>query len=197
MSPTSPARWPASASARSPFYFGLTAGEMYDDNILISPDNQKKDAFITHFSPMLDYQMGEQYAPHSNYLNLYFSPNVFVYDTKSGFDRTDYNGDIYYQYTWTRLAIGFEQSYAHLTDATLDEGTLVSRNIYTTKLTADYIYNDDLTLYGTGTQQINSYPGITINEWDIDTYALYKIAPKLELGAGPALRLRRHHRRAQ
>lgn len=170
---------------RLPFYFGLDLDEMYDDNILISPSNEKKDSFITHIAPNIDYQMGEQTAPHMNYLNLYFSPGIYIYDTRSGYNRIDYNGDIYYQYNWTRLSLGFEQNYQHLTDATLDEGTLVSRNIYTTKGVASYIYNDHLTLYGTATQQINNYPGITINEWDLDTYALYEIAPKLSIGAGP------------
>jgi hypothetical protein len=28
------------------------------------------------------------------------------------------------------------------------------------------IYNDDLSLYETGTQQVNNYPGSTVNEWD-------------------------------
>jgi hypothetical protein len=168
-----------------PFYFGLDLGEMYDDNILISPDNEKKSSFITHVSPMLDYQRGDQWAPHANYLNLYFSPTIYFYNNQHQYNRTDYDGDIYYQYNWTRLSVGFEQHYQHLTDATLDEGTLVSRNIYTTKLTSWYLYNDDLTLYTTGTQQISSYKDFTLNEWDLDNYALYQIAPKLSIGAGP------------
>ena len=168
-----------------PFYFGLDLGEMYDDNILISPSDEKKDSFITHISPSIDYQMGDQFSPHMNYLNVYFAPAFYIYDTRSGYNRADYVGDIFYQYTWTRLALGIEQNYQHLTDATLDEGKLVSRNIYTTKGTASYICNDNLTLYGTATQSLNDYPGLNINEWDLDTYALYQIAPKLSIGAGP------------
>jgi len=170
---------------RLPFYFGFDLGEMYDDNILISPNSEKKASFITHASPSIDYQQGDQTSPHMNYLNLYFAPTVSIYHDQYGYNRIDYNGDIYYQYNWTRLSVGFEQKYQHLTDATLDEGALVSRNIYTTKLTADYAYNDDLTLYGTATQAINSYTGFTLNEWDLDTYALYQVAPKLSIGAGP------------
>jgi len=168
-----------------PFYFGLNLGEMYDDNILISPDNEKKDAFITHITPSIDFQHGDQTAPHMNYLNLYFAPSIYLYDNRSQYNRTDYNGDIFYQYTWTRLQLGIEQNYQHLTDASLDEGTLVSRNIYTTKAYGDYFYNDDLTLYATGTQQISNYPTLDLNEWDLDTFALYQVAPKLQIGAGP------------
>ncbi len=174
---------------RSPFYFGLDLGEMYDDNILISPDNQKIGSFITHISPSIDFQEGDQTTPHSNYLNLYFSPTVYIYDNRSRYNRTDYNGDFYYQYNWTRLSLGLEQNYQHLTDSTLDQGTLVSRNIYTTKGTASYYYNDDLTLFATADQQISAYPGLTIKEWDLDTFALYQIAPKLSIGAGPRFAL--------
>jgi hypothetical protein len=168
-----------------PFYFGLDVGEMYDDNILISPDNEKVDAFITHITPSIDYMLGDQTSPHMNYLNLYFAPSIYLYDNRSQYNRTDYNGDIYYQYTWTRLQLGLEQNYQHLTDASLDEGTLVSRNIYTTKAIADYLYNDDLTLYATGTQQISNYPTLDLTEYDLDTFALYQVAPKLQVGAGP------------
>lgn len=168
-----------------PFYFGLDLGEMYDDNILISPDNEKQDAFITHITPSIDYQLGDQTSPHMNYLNLYFAPSIYIYDKGGHFNRIDYNGDINYQYTWTRLQLGLEQNYQHLTDASLDEGTLVSRNIYTTKAYGDYLYNDDLTLYATGTQQISNYPTLDLTEWDLDTFALYQVAPKLQIGAGP------------
>ena len=170
-----------------PFYFGLDVGEMYDDNVLIAPSNKKEGSFITHISPSIDYQLGDISAVHANYLNLYFSPTVYIYENRSHLDRTDYNADAYYQYTWTRLQLGIEQNYQHLTDASLDEGTLVSSNIYTTKATASYAYNDDLSLYETATQQLNNYPGIRINEWDADTFALYQIAPKLQIGAGPRL----------
>ena len=167
----------------SPLHFGLIVGETYDDNVFISP--KKTSSFLTHICPSIDFQKGDQTAPNMNYLNLYFAPTIYLYQDLTNKNRIDYNADIYYQYSWTRLTLSFEQQYQHLTDANLDVGTLVSRDIYTTKLSANYFYNDDLTLFGTATQQVNNYPGLTINEWDIDSYALYQVAPKLLLGAGP------------
>jgi hypothetical protein len=167
----------------SPLHFGLVVGEIYDDNVFISP--KKTASFLTHISPSIDFQKGDQTAPDMNYLNLYFAPTIDLYQNLTNKNRIDYNGDIYYQYSWTRLTLAFEQQYQHLTDANLDVGGLVSRDIYTTKLSANYVYDDDLTLFGTATQQVNNYPGLTINEWDIDSYALYQVAPKLLLGAGP------------
>jgi hypothetical protein len=172
---------------RWPVYFGLDLGEMYDDNILIAPDSEKKGSFITHISPNIDYQQGDQSAPHMNYLNLYFAPTYYIYHNQYGYNRADYDGDIYYQYNWTRLSLGVEERYQHLTDATLDDGDLVSRNLYSTKIVGSYVYNDDLDLYSTVVQSINSYKDFTLNEWDFDNYALYQIAPKLSIGAGPRI----------
>ncbi|MCE0523811.1 MAG: outer membrane beta-barrel protein [Methylacidiphilales bacterium] len=178
-----PGSWDNLWQKGSPLHFGLTVGEMYDDNILISPN--KTSSFLTHISPSIDFQKGDKTAPHMNYLNLYFSPTAYLYEGHSQYDRADYNADVYYQYTWTRLTLGLEQNYQHLTDANLDIGNLVTRNIYTTNFTGNYFFNDDLSFYGTASQQISVYPGITIKDWGIDTYALYQVAPKLLLGAGP------------
>ncbi len=167
----------------SPFHFGLAVGEMYDDNILISPHPEH--SWLTHITPSIDFIKGDPDAPHQNYVNLHFAPTIFEYQDHSEDNRTDYDFDGKYQYTWTRLSMGIEQRYQHLTDASLDIGSLVNRDIYTTEANANYIYNDDLTLYGTATQQISVYPSTTINEWTVDSYGLYQVAPKLSLGVGP------------
>jgi hypothetical protein len=171
-----------------PLYFGLTVGEMYDDNILISP--QKTSDFITHISPNIDYQMGEMNATDSNYLNVYFEPTIFLYNQHSQFDREDYNADLYYQYQWSRLTLGIEQQYQHLTDGSIDLGRLATRDIYTTQASGNYAYNDNLGIFGTATQQISAYqqaPAVTINQWTGDVSALYQVASKLWLGAGPRI----------
>jgi hypothetical protein len=170
----------------APLHFGLTAGETYDDNILISP--QKLDDFITHVTPDLDYELGEKGASDSNYLNVYFAPTLFFYNNHTRYNRQDYNADLFYQYTWTRLTFSLEQQYQHLTDASIDIGNLVTRDVYTTKLGMNYAYNDNLGIFGTATQQINNYQqgsNVNINQWTVDASALYQIASKLWLGAGP------------
>ena len=172
----------------TPIHFGLVAGETYDDNILITP--QKIDDFITHLTPNLDYELGEKNATDANYLNVYFAPTIFLYANHSRYDRQDYNADLFYQYTWTRLTLSLDQQYQHLTDTSIDIGNLVSRDLYTTKLAANYAYNDNLGLFGTATQDISYYhtgSNVTINQWTVDASALYQIAPKLWLGAGPRI----------
>jgi hypothetical protein len=175
--------WDSLWARGSPLHFGLDVGEMYDDNILISP--RKTSSFLTHISPSLDFQKGDQTAPHMNYLNAYFAPTFFLYEPHSEDNRVDYDADLYYQYNFTRLSIGIEQHYQRLTDATIDVGSLVKRDIYTTEVNANYVYNDDLGIYGSATQQISNYPNVTFNEWTAEAYALYQILPKVQVGAGP------------
>jgi hypothetical protein len=175
-------------SKGSPLHLGLTTGEIYDDNIFISP--QKTADFLTQISPSIDFEKGDRTAAHANYLTINFVPTIFLYANNPHQDREDYDADIFYQYQWTRLTLGLEQHYQKLTDATIDVGNLVRRSIYTTVLSGNYDYNGNLSFSGTATQRITSYPSgsnVDTNEWIIDGYANYQVAPKLQLGLGPRL----------
>jgi hypothetical protein len=172
----------------SPLHFGILAEEQYDDNIFIAP--KKVGDFVTVVSPYIDFEKGDKTAPNAAYLNLYFSPTVFLYEKNTAQDREDYNADLYAQYQWTRLTVGLEQRWQQITDADIDIGNFAKRNIYTTNLSGNYIYNDDLIFYGTATQRITSYEtnsNVSTNEWIVDGYALYQVAPKLALGGGPKI----------
>jgi outer membrane receptor protein involved in Fe transport len=173
-------------SNSSPFHFGLTAGETYDDNIFISP--VKTADFVTHVTPSIDFEQGDRTAAHSNYLNLFFDSTLFFYKNNSEQNRQDYDANVYYQYQWTRLTLGICQQYQHLTDTNIDIGNFATRDIYTTGLNGSYVYNDKLTIIGSATQQITSYAtgsNVDTNEWTVDGYALYQVTPKLSLGGGP------------
>jgi hypothetical protein len=170
----------------SPLHFGLSAGEMYDDNIFISPN--KVGDYVTSIAPHVDYELGDRTAPHANYFNLYFAPTFYLYDRNPAQDRQNYNADVYYQHQWTRLTLGLEQQYLHLTDTDIDIGNFATRDIYTTNFNASYIYNGKLTLFAKATQKITNYvtnSQVSTNEWIVDTHFLYQLAPKLSVGAGP------------
>ena len=172
----------------SPLHIGFTAGETYDDNIFISPD--KTGDFLTHISPSFDFEKGDRTAPNANYLNVYFAPTIFLYENHSNQDRTDFDADVFYQYQWTRLTLGLEQHYQHLTDASIDIGNLADRDVYTTIASGNYVYNGKLGFFGTATMRITSYQNgsdVDTNEWIVDAYALYQFAPKLSLGIGPRI----------
>jgi hypothetical protein len=172
----------------SPLHFGLTVGETYDDNIFISP--VKTADFITHLSPAVDFEKGDRTSTHTPYLNAYFASTLFFYAQNPAQNRQDYNADVYYQYQWTRLTLGIDQNYQHLTDPSIDIGNFADRDIYTTAVNGSYVYNDKLSLFATGTQRITSYlsgSSVNTNEWDADAYALYQVTPKLSLGGGPQI----------
>jgi hypothetical protein len=175
-------------SAGSPLHSGVSVGETYDDNIFISA--RKTSDLITSISPSVDFEKGDRTAPHMNYLNIYFAPTLFFYADNPKQDRQNYNADVFYQYQWTRLTLGIEQRYQYLTDASIDIGNFAQRDIYTTVLSGNYMYNDHLLFVGTATQQITRYvngSNVDTNAWVVDGYALYQIAPKLSLGGGPRI----------
>jgi hypothetical protein len=125
-----------------------------------------------------------------NYFNLFFTPTLYFYQRNSNQDRQDYDADLYYQHQWTRLTLGADAHFQHLTDASIDIGSLVEHNIYTTSLFGNYQYNDSLLLVGSASQVINQFPtrsSVNTNEWIANGYALYQVAPKLALGAGPEI----------
>lgn len=172
----------------SPLHFGITNKEEYDDNIFIAP--QKTGDLVTSIAPDIDFEKGDRTAPHAAYLNLYFQPTYFRYLENAAQNREDYDVDLYFQYQWTRLTLGFEQQYQQLTDTSIDVINFAKRNVYTTNLTGNYVYNGQLTFFGSAKQQIYAFDGksnISTNQWIIDSYALYQVAPKLALGGGPRI----------
>jgi hypothetical protein len=174
-------------SKKWPVSFGVVVTETYDDNIFISP--QKSGDFVTQIGPAVLFSMGDKTAPDNDYLRISASPTGLIYADHPEQDTVDFDGDLIYQHSWTRLTVGVEQRYQKLSTATIDVGDLVRRDIYTTLLTAAYTYNDDLTLYGTGTQRISDYNASVpnTNEWIGDFYGLYQVTPKLAVGFGPRI----------
>ena len=173
----------------SPFYYGLTVGETYDDNVFIS--QHKIGDFYTHVTPMLDLVRGDKTAEHASYLNVVFRPTLYFYDRESQQDRVDYYADALYQYRWTRLVISLEQRFEELTDPSIDVGDFFKQDIYTTQLSADYTYNDKLSFGGSETQKLSfifDQPPITETAERItDLYARYQVGAKLSVALGPRL----------
>jgi hypothetical protein len=173
-------------SGASPFYFGLTFGEGYDDNIFIS--QQKHGDFITHVAPSVDFVEGDKTAANSNYFNVDFRPTLYFYSRNSDQNRVDYFADLLYQHTWTRLTLSLEQRWDELTGPSIDVGNFFKRDIYTTTLSGSYTVDDKLSLAGTETQRISDFQNLGItstDEWITDLYANYQVAPKLTVGVGP------------
>ncbi len=173
----------------APFYYGLTIGETYDDNVFIS--QHKIGDFYTHITPLIDLVRGDKTAAEGNYFNVAFRPTIYLYDRESQQNRVDYYADAFYQHNWKRLTVSLEQRFEELTDPSIDVGNFFKQDIYTTQLTADYNYNDKLSFGGSETQKLSfifNQPPITETAERItDLYARYQVASKLSLALGPRL----------
>ena len=173
----------------SPFYYGLTVGETFDNNVFIS--QHKIGDFYTHITPLIDLVRGDKTATNASYLNLAFRPTIYLYDRETQQDRVDYYADALYQHRWTRLMVSLEQRFEELTDPSIDVGNFFKQDIYTTQLSADYTYDDKLSFGGSETQKLSyifDQPPITETAERItDLYARYQVASKLSLGIGPRL----------
>jgi hypothetical protein len=173
----------------SPFYYGLTVGETYDNNVFIS--QKKIGDFYTHITPLLDLVRGDKTAIDANYLNVAFRPTIYLYDRESQQNRVDYYADLLYQHRWTRLVVSLEQRFEELTDPSIDVGNFFKQDIYTTQLSADYEYDDKFSFGGSETQKLSyifDEPPITETAERItDLYARYQVAPKLSLALGPRI----------
>ena len=186
---SAPSFWDKIFAHGSPFYYGLTVGETYDDNIFITA--HKIGDFYTHVTPMIDLVRGDKTAIDANYLNIVFRPTLFLYDRESQQNRVDYYADALYQRHFTRLTLSLEQRFEELTDPSIDVGGFFKQDVYTTQLSADYTYDDKLSFGGSETQRlsfISNEPPITETaEWITDLYARYQLGSKLSLGLGPRI----------
>lgn len=172
----------------SPFHYGLAVGETYDTNIFIT--QKKVGDFYTHISPLLEFEKGDKTAVGGNYLDIVFKPTIFLYQRRSDQDRTDYDVDALYQHRWSRLVLSVEQRFQELTDPSIDVGNFFKEDVYTTRVAADYEYNDKLSFGGSETQVISDISNQQItqtSEWISDVYARYRVTPKLSAAFGPRI----------
>jgi hypothetical protein len=178
--------WLDDVQSPLPVHFDLFVSETYDDNVFVQP--RKSWDWISHIAPSLSYVRGDSDAPNANYLSFFYQPTFLIYAHNMGENTVEQNVNVQYAYTFTKLRLGLQQQYQKLADATVDANDIVKRSVYTTTATADYDYNDRLSLHLIGTQCITNYDDQfrpDTNEWTLNTYFLYSITPKLQLGFGP------------
>ena len=178
--------WLDNVDSPLPVHFDLFVSETYDDNVFLQP--MKSWDWISHIAPSLSYVLGDADAPDANYLSAFYQPTFLIYAHNSSQNTVEQNVNVQYAYSFTKLRLGIQQQYQKLADATVDANDIVKRNIYTTTATADYDWDDRLSFHLIGTQCITNYDDQfrpDTNEWTVNTFFLYEITPKLQLGFGP------------
>ncbi len=187
--PATPSSWLDNMpDSTLPVHFGLNLSETYDDNIFLQPS--KTYDWITAVSPSALFTMGDQESANENYVNLFYQPTFLIYANNSNQDNIEENVNAQYSHTFTKLRLGIGQQYQKLSDATVDSNNIVNRDVYTTRAIADYDYSDKLSIHGVATQTWTNYANgnqANTREWDLNSYFLYDLTPKLKLGVGPSI----------
>jgi len=169
-----------------PVLFTASISEVYDDNIFISPN--KISDYITQINLMADYRVGNDKAIDAGTFDIFYSPSFDIYANHSAQDSFNNYAGAQYQYRFSKLTLGIQQTYNRNSSTSAPAGTLVTIANYVTRASADYAVSSKLSVVGVFTQNINNYdsPGFSdSNEWIGDLYFLYKYDSKLSLGFGP------------
>ena len=174
-------------NSRLPIHFTLDFNSYYDDNIFISP--HKTNDYVFRISPGVNYTYGEE-GESDNYLALTYVPTVIEYYSNSQQDAVDQNADMLYEHNFQRLKLSLEQSYVHSNDTSIQAGTIVVSNVYSTTAKASYDYSDKLSIMASFNQDLSYYqnPGYNnVYERSGSAYFLYQVLPKVSLGVGPTI----------
>jgi hypothetical protein len=170
----------------SPLHVALDLSETFDDNIFIQP--HKTSDYITNVTPGLSFELGSKTSPNSNYVFGLAQFTFLLYEENPRENSDDYFFDAHYRHQFTRLTLGIEQQVRRETLTSIDVGNLIQSDVYATVATAEYDYNDDLSIKGTATQNITDFDSsgyFDTTERFVDLYALYQVLPKLGIGFGP------------
>lgn len=161
-------------------------GAMYDDNILISSSNQKKD-FVYTLSPGVVLGVGDYLQKALNYVRFEYVPTVTLFQHFSGFNSLEHYLRLDSQYTFSRLQLRGYFEYDRLSGPNRDIGGRVNSDQYTTGLEAIYAISDKTSLdVDAGLNFLHYQSQIGSQEFLNHNWVNYNLTPKLNVGVGAA-----------
>jgi len=167
---------------RPKMQFGIT----FDDNILISGSNPKRDVLYT-ISPGAILGVGDYLRRQNNYARLEYDPSLTLFQRYSTDNSLEHYLRFDTQYTFSSLALGAGFEYDKLAGPDRDIGGRVNRDIYIADLSATYTLSDKTSLDSDTAFWFRHYQDeigsqeIINHEW-----ANYTIVPKLDVAGGVA-----------
>ena len=163
----------------------LAAQTIYDDNITIRSDTKEGDAIFTA-SPGLTAVAGDQLSERPRLLTLSYSPTFIKFLENSQYDSIDHSGSIRGIWPFSKLTLGFSQTYDQSSGGVVDIGNRVDRKSYNTGLTSSYELSEKTSFEINARQAIQDYPEpyIGTKEWSNDDWINYLVAAKVVLGIG-------------
>jgi Putative beta-barrel porin 2 len=159
---------------------------MYDDNILISSSNRKKD-FVYTLSPGVLLGVGDYVQKEYNYITLEYVPRLTLFQHYSSFNSLEHHLRLESQYTFSRLKLRGYFEYDKLSGPNRDIGGRVNSDLYATGLEATYALSDKTSLDTDAGVTFQHYQGqIGSKEFLNHDWVNYNITPKLNVGVGGA-----------
>ena len=165
----------------------MSFGVTYDDNILISHSNPKRD-FIYTISPGVLLGLGDYLVKEYNYFRVEYIPTLTLFNHYSSINSLDHFLRIDGQYAMGPLMLGGSFEYDKFSGPDRDVGGRISRDIYTADLSATYTISDKTSI-DTDTAVWFRHYRTEIGSTEIvsHTWANYNLSPKLITGAGVAI----------
>ena len=165
----------------------MSFGVTYDDNILISHDNPKRDVLYS-LSPGVLLGVGDYLVKENNYLRVEYIPTLTYFNHYSSINSLDHFLRIEGQYAMGPLLVGGSFEYDKFSGPDRDVGGRVDRDIYTADLSASYTFSDKTSI-DTDTAVWFRHYRTQIGSTEIisHTWVNYNLSPKLIPGAGVAV----------
>jgi len=158
---------------------------VYDDNVNISSTTQQED-FIWAASPGITAVAGDPLAEGARLLILSYAPTFIVFTDHSEYDSIDHSASIAGTWPFSKLTLGFRQTYDQNTGGIVDVGSRVERQLFNTSLTSSYQFSEKTSFEINARQYISDYeePLIGTKEWSNDNWLNYLISAKVVMGLG-------------
>lgn len=165
----------------------MSLGVTYDDNILISSSNPKRDVVYT-ISPGVLLGVGDYLVKEYNFLRVEYIPTLTLFNHYSNINSLDHFLRIEGQYALGPLLLGGSFEYDKFSGPDRDVGGRINRDIYTMDLSASYTISDKTSIDTDTAVWFRHYRSeIGSTEIINHDWLNYNLTPKLITGGGVAV----------
>jgi hypothetical protein len=164
----------------------MSFGVTYDDNILISSSNPKRDVVYT-ISPGVLLGLGDYLVKENNFLRVEYIPTLTLFNHYSNINSLDHFLRIEGQYALGPLRLGGSFEYDKFSGPDRDVGGRINRDVYTVDLSASYTISDKASIDTDTAVWFRHYRSeIGSSEIINHDWLNYNLTPKLITGGGVA-----------